>query len=45
MSKLREEAIITCPTPIAPYYYRENLYDGHNGLRHTLCDSEYNYVA
>lgn len=48
MSKLREEAVIQCPAPIvSPYpYFRENIYESENGLRHTLCDNDqYNYVA
>lgn len=49
MSKLREEAVIQCPTPIvSPYpYFRENIYESQNGLRHTLCDNndQYDCVA
>lgn len=47
MSKLREEAVIQCPAPIVtPYpYFRENVYESQNGLRHTLCENEWNYVA
>lgn len=48
MSKLREEAVIKCPAPImTPYpYYRENLYESDNGLRHTLFEPDQSdYVA
>lgn len=48
MSKLREEAIIQCPAPIAtPYpYVRENIYESQNGLRHQVCDNDqYSCVA
>lgn len=48
MSKLREEAIIQCPAPIVtPYpYFRENVYESQNGLRHQVCDNDqYSCVA
>lgn len=48
MSKLREEAIIQCPAPIVtPYpYFRENIYESQNGLRHQVCDNDqYSCVA
>ena len=49
MSKLREEAIIQCPAAtVLPYpYFRENIYESENGLKHTLCENydQYNYVA